>query len=311
MTPPSSLHLPNRIRRIFPYEPRFVTVRGGHRLAYLDEGAGPPVVCLHGNPTWSFFYRKVVRALAPTRRVLVPDHIGCGFSDKPAERDYDYTLAQRVADLEEWVDAIGLRGPATLIVHDWGGMIGMALAHRLPHLFNRFVVMNTAAFRLPPDMRLPWELALIRRRPWGPLVIQGLNGFARTATLTAAVRGLSPVVRDGFLAPYDSWENRIATRLFVDDIPLGPRDRAWSLVADVERGLGRFADAPMLLAWGMQDFVFTPDFLDEWRDHFPEARVRTYPDAGHYLLEDAGDRVIPEIVRFVTGEAGAESGAGS
>ena len=271
----------------------------GLRYHYLDEGGGEPVVMLHGNPTWSFFFRGLVDALADSCRVIVPDHIGCGLSDKPDDRCYDYTLKQRVLDLEALLDYLELRDNLTLVLHDWGGMIGMAFAHRHPERVKRLVVLNTAAFRMPAGKRLPRSLWLFRNTPLGPLFIRGLNAFSRGAARYCARQPLTGAVRDGYLAPYGSWRDRIAVLRFVQDIPLAPGDRSYELVREVEEGLPRFRNVPMLLCWGERDFVFDLDFLAEWRRRFPEAEVHRFPDAGHYVLEDAAAEIVPLVRDFL------------
>ena len=122
---------------------------GGLRMHYLDEGRGETVVMLHGNPNWSYYYRNLVVALRDRYRCLVPDHIGCGMSDKPDEGRYEYSLRQRAADLETWLDKLQATQNLTLVVHDWGGMIGMAYATKYPERIKRLVVLNTGAFHLP------------------------------------------------------------------------------------------------------------------------------------------------------------------
>src|SRR3954468_5018748 len=165
---------------LYPFAGRWFEGKG-LRLHYPDEGHGEPVVMLHGNPTWSFFYRDLVRALRGGYRCVVPDHIGCGLSDKPDDARYDYTLEQRVLDLEALLDHLGLGGGLTLVLHDWGGMIGMAYASRHPERVRRLVVLNTAAFRMPAGKRLPWSLWACRNTPAGPLLVRGLNAFSRAA----------------------------------------------------------------------------------------------------------------------------------
>jgi pimeloyl-ACP methyl ester carboxylesterase len=122
---------------------------GGLRYHYLDEGEGEPVVMLHGNPTRSFLYRTLVEALRPSYRTIVPDHIGCGRSDKPDDARYAYTLERRVADLEALLDQLRLDAGLTLVLHDWGGMIGMTYAARHPERISRLVILG----RLPCGIR--------------------------------------------------------------------------------------------------------------------------------------------------------------
>ncbi len=272
----------------------------GLRLHYLDEGAGEPVVMVHGNPTWSFYYRDLVEALSPTCRTIVPDHVGCGRSDKPGDDRYAYTLRSRVDDLAKLIDRAEPDRKITLVVHDWGGMIGLAWAARHPERVARLVVLNTGAFPLPKTKPFPWPLRICRDTKLGAWLVRGQNAFGRVAARVCCTRRPMPGdVRDAYIAPYDSWDHRIAVLRFVQDIPLGPKDRAWDLVNATADRLSLLREVPMLIAWGMKDFVFDRHFLDEWTRRFPEAEVHRFADAGHYILEDAGDEVIPLIEAFL------------
>ena len=272
----------------------------GFRLHFIDEGAGDPVVMLHGNPTWSFYYRHLASALRDNYRVIVPDHIGCGLSDKPDARQYPYTLDRRVQDLDDLLERLGVRGNITLVLHDWGGMIGMAWAHRRPERVKRLIILNTAAFHMPSGKRFPWSLYLCRNPLTGPFLVRGLNAFSRAAVRWCVTRRpLSPEARAGYLAPYDSWRNRVAVLRFVQDIPLRAGDPGYDLVSEVQDGLQRFRDLPMLICWGEKDFVFDRHFLEEWRRRFPSAEVHTFADAGHFVLEDASDEIIALVRDFL------------
>jgi haloalkane dehalogenase len=274
--------------------------RGGLRLHYLDEGQGDPVVMVHGNPTWSFYYRRLVEALRPAYRTIVPDQIGCGLSDKPDDARYRYTLATRVEDLESLLDHLGLDHGITLVLHDWGGMIGMTYAARHPERIARLVIMNTAAFHMPKSKRIPWALWMARNAAVGSLAVRGLNAFARgTAWIGCTRRRLARSLRDAYVAPYDSWDNRIAIHRFVQDIPLRPGDHCYDMVSWVEERLDRLAGVPMLVAWGMKDFVFDRPFLHEWLRRFPRAEIHEYSEAGHYVLEDNAEALVPLIREFL------------
>jgi haloalkane dehalogenase len=269
------------------------------RMHYLDEGQGEVVVMLHGNPNWSYSYRNLVRALRDRYRCLVPDHIGCGLSDKPGDDRYEYSLAQRVADLETWLDHCGAKDNLTLVVHDWGGMIGMAFATRYPERIRRLVVLNTGAFHLPKTKSVPWQLKLARS-PLGPLLVRGWNAFSRGAVKSCVTRQPMPKdVADAYCAPYNSWANRIAVHRFVQDIPLFPSDRGYDLITSVEDRLDRLKSIPMFIGWGDRDFVFDSHFLQQWLDRFPAAELHRYPDCGHYILEDAAAELVPLISQFL------------
>jgi haloalkane dehalogenase len=265
-------------------------------MSYLDEGPreSRAVLMLHGNPTWSFYYRRLVQALAPSRRCVVPDHIGMGLSEKPS--GYDYTLRTRIDDVAALVAALGLR-EVDLVVHDWGGAIGFGFAARRPELIRRIVVLNTAAFASP---RIPARIALCRAPLLGPLLVRGLNGFAGPATWMAMHRRrLTADEKRAYLLPYDSWADRVAVSEFVRDIPLRPADRSWDTLAAIERALPEFRARPMRIEWGGRDFCFDDSFLARWRAEFPSAEVNRLGDAGHYVLEDARDEVVPRVANFL------------
>jgi len=267
---------------------------------YLDEGSGPAVVMVHGNPSWSFYYRNLVTALSTRYRCIVPDHIGCGFSDKPDDDRYDYTLARRVDDLERLLEHLGVTDNITMVVHDWGGMIGMAYAVRHPGRIKRLVIMNTAAFHLPPTKRFPPALRICRDTKLGSLLVRGFNAFSLAASFVGCKRNPMPAeLRKLYRLPYNSWKNRIATLRFVQDIPLTPNDRNYDLVSSVAKGIGQFHDLPMAIFWGELDFVFDRHFLIEWQRRFPKAEVHRYPDAGHYILEDMREEIVPLIAEFL------------
>jgi haloalkane dehalogenase len=283
---------------LYPFEGKTFDL-DGLRYHYLDEGAGEPVVMVHGNPTWSFYYRDLVRALRDEYRVIVPDHIGCGLSDKPDDARYDYTLSRRVADLEALLDHLDLGKSITLVGHDWGGMIAMAWAVRHPDRVARIVLMNTAAFHLPEGMRMPASIAFVRNTRLASFCVRRFNLFSRGASWLAPARRLPREVRDAYCAPYDSPEHRIATLRFVQDIPLVPGDAAYDTVSEVQAGLGRFAETPVLLLWGEKDFVFRPDVLSIFEETWPHAETQRFPRAGHYVLEDAGAEIAPRVREFL------------
>jgi haloalkane dehalogenase len=269
-------------------------------MSYLDEGAGDPVVLLHGNPTWSFYYRNLVLALRDTHRCVVPDHIGCGLSDKPPEALHDYSLKSRVDDLEALLDHLGLRENLTLVLHDWGGMIGMAFAARHPDRVKRVIASNTGAFPLPRAKKLPRSLWLGRNTRLGAWLILKHNAFCRAAAKWCVTRTKLPAdVRAMYLRPYDTPGHRVAVLKFVETIPLTESDPGYDIVRDTARSLPKFAAVPTLLLWGMRDFVFDRHFLAEWRRYLPHAEAHTWPDCGHYLLEDAPDEVIPLVREFL------------
>jgi cis-3-alkyl-4-acyloxetan-2-one decarboxylase len=283
----------------YPFQSHFLDLNG-LKYHYLDEGRGDPVVMVHGNPTWSFYYRDLVKALRADYRVIAPDHIGCGLSDKPADSYYSFTLKQRVDDLEALLDSLNIHKNMTLVLHDWGGMIGMAYASRHPERIARLVILNTAAFPLPASKKLPFALKIGRETQLGAFLIQGLNAFALLAARIGCKRNpMNAELRKAYCYPYRKWHDRLAVLRFVQDIPLRPGDSGYELVSEVADGLHRFAELPMTICWGELDFVFDHHLLEEWRRRFPKAAIHSFSDCGHYILEDAREQVIPIIQDFL------------
>ena len=294
----------------YPFQPRRVQVRPGIGMSCLDEGPrdGEVVVMLHGNPSWSFYWRHLVHQLRDRYRCIVPDHVGMGLSDKPddapgASPRYDYTLQSRVDDLATLLDSLGITGPVTLAVHDWGGMIGMGWALRDPSRVRRLVVLNTAMFPLPAAKAMPWQLSLGRDSRIGGWLIRRFNLFARGAAWLGTERRLPADVRRAYIEPYAGWANAISTLRFMQDIPLREGDPAWPLVAEAGARLGEFADRPAFLGWGLRDFVFDRHCLDTFRAAWPDAEVHPFQDAGHYVLEDRHEALVPAIRAFLDGHA--------
>lgn len=279
---------------------RRLKVAGGHNLHVIDEGHGRPVVMLHGNPSWSFYYRNLLEELSGNHRVIVPDHIGMGRSDKPDDSTYEYTLNQRVSDLESTLEQLGVTSDITLVVHDWGGMIGSTFATRHPERVSRMVILNTAGFGLPKAKMFPWPLWLSRNTPVSALFVRGLNGFVKgTAWIGTTRNKMSNDIKKAYLWPYDSWANRRSVHRFVQDIPLTPKDRTWPVLKQVEADLPKLAAKPMFIAFGLKDLVFDRHFLKGWTDRFPQAEVVRYEDASHYVLEDVGQELWTKIRSFL------------
>jgi haloalkane dehalogenase len=299
-------------KKLYPFAEHWFELEPGVRMHYVDEGPPdgddnrPVVLMLHGNPTWSFYWRRLIKALAPTHRVIAPDHIGCGKSDKPDDARYPYRLERRISDIERLVDHLelgagsGRASELTLMVHDWGGMIGMGWAHRHPKMVSRLVLLNTAAFGLPSTKRMPASLWLARNTGLGTVLVRGFNAFSRGATRFCVTRRpLSAEVVEGLCAPYDSWDNRRAVLRFVQDIPLRPQDPGFEIITEVGEALGQFDDRPVLICWGERDFVFDDHFLREWERKLPHASVHRFADSGHYVLEDAGEEIEALVTEFL------------
>lgn len=277
----------------YPFTSHFIDI-SEHRLHYLDEGEGPVVVMVHGNPTWSYYFRRAISLLSVNHRVIALDHMGCGLSAKP--QDYTYSLAQHINNLETLLESLKI-DCYSLMVHDWGGAIGLGCAVRSPAKINSIVVMNTAAFR---STRIPWRIRICRWPVLGTLIVRGLNGFARPATCMAVVKPLSREVAEAYIAPYNNWQNRVAIHQFVRDIPLNDRHVSYRTLVEIEQGLEllRARRIPMLLLWGGRDFCFNDTFFQEWCERFPAAEKEYFPDGGHYILEDKFTEIKPLLLRF-------------
>ncbi len=275
----------------YPFTPRQIKLNG-HELSYLDEGQGPVVVMLHGNPTWSYYYRNLVLLLRDRFRIIAPDHMGCGLSSKP--RNYPYQLDTHIRNVEQLLTSLEIK-KFSLIVHDWGGAIGMGVAANRAQDIETLVILNTAAFR---SHRIPLRIRICRTPFLGDFLVRGLNGFAKAALVMAVSKPLESDIAGGYLAPYNSWKNRIGVLRFVQDIPLSERDISYQTLMSIENSLFRFKKTPMLLLWGGRDFCFTTHFYEQWLQRFPEAEPHFFKEAGHYVLEDAFEQIAPILVAF-------------
>jgi pimeloyl-ACP methyl ester carboxylesterase len=285
---------------LYPFESNWLQLTDC-KMHYLDEGPreAPVVLMLHGNPSWSFYYRNLVVALRDRFRCIVPDHIGCGLSEKPDDEVYSYQLNRRIEDIETLRQHLGLTQDIHLVVHDWGGMIGFGWATRYNADISSTVVLNTAAFPMPEDKRFPFPLWVAGKTPVGTFLVRGLNAFSGLASKVGFKKPVGDEIRKVYTGPYNSWANRIATHKFVQDIPLKASDTGYEILVETESGLHRFATKPGLIAWGELDFVFDKTFLKKWQHHLPESKVHLYPDCGHYILEDAGENLISKISGFL------------
>lgn len=286
--------IPADVAELYPFASHFHRT-GDFRMHYLDEGSGKPLLLVHGNPTWSFYFRRLVEAFRPQRRVIAPDHIGCGLSEKP--QHYRYSMARHVANLESLVLALDLRD-IDLLVHDWGGPIGLSVATRHPERFSRIIITNTAAFRSHDLPRLLW----LARLPWlGEFLIRGFNAFVQTTLITATShpQRFRGALRRGFTFPYNNWKNRIATARFVQDIPMDSSHPSWPDLVQLEQGLPRLASKPIMLLWGERDWCFTTRMRDHFLDIFPHARSVGLAQAHHLLFEDEPEACLEAVREFL------------
>ncbi|MBF0312692.1 MAG: alpha/beta fold hydrolase [Oligoflexia bacterium] len=286
--------------RQYPFQGEYFTLSSGHKLHYLHEGdrnKESVIFLLHGNPTWSFFYRRLIPMLMRKHRVVAVDNLGMGLSDKPRATDYAYTLENHIQNLCELKNFLQVKR-FSLVMHDWGGAIGMGMARLYPKEVERLVVMNSAAFR---SLDIPWRIMLGKMPLLGRFLISNLNLFAKGALVMAMKRPPSPEVVKGFLYPYEGDKsNRDAIYAFVQDIPLTKKHPSYQTLLEIEKSLALFAgkSIPKLFLWGGRDFCFHQGFLKRWQQIWPGPKCIVYEKAGHYLLEDAYPRVQREIYDF-------------
>ncbi len=284
---------------LYPFDSNFINING-HDLHYIDKGKGKPVIMVHGNPTWSFYYRHLIQTLSPSFRTIAPDHIGCGFSDKPNAKTYNYTLESRVKDLDTLIHHLNITEKINLVVHDWGGMIGLAWAVDHIDRIDKIIITNTSGFFLPKKKQFPFLLWLIKYiRFFAVPAVLGLNVFAKGALYLASEKRLPPNVKKGLVKPYNSWKNRIATLKFVQDIPISKKDKSYTIVDHVDQHLKRFDESSLMFLWGAKDFVFDLAFLNEFKARFPQAATHVFHDAGHYLFEDKPKETAHLIEAFL------------
>jgi len=277
----------------YPFASNFLNINS-HRLHYLDVGQGPAIVMVHGNPTWSFYYRNLVASLQTRHRVIAYDHMGCGLSDKPG--DYPYCLDRHIENFERLLDHLEI-GRFSLVVHDWGGAIGFGGALKRPESIDRVVVMNTAAFL---SSRIPLRIRLCRTPVLGQVIVRFFNGFAWPAQFMAVEKRMAPEIAAAYLAPYDSWRNRVAIHRFVEDIPMNENHKSYHTLLEIEKRLPILArrNIPFLILWGGKDFCFNDHFYREWEKRFPAAEKHYFSDGGHYILEDKFEDIEPVVQSF-------------
>jgi haloalkane dehalogenase len=280
----------------------------GGLIHYLDEGEGPPVLMVHGNPSWSFMYRSLVKALSPNYRCLVPDHLGMGLSSRPGDGEYGFRLADRLSDLSAFMASLNLTEPVHVVGHDWGGPIGFGWAGANPAKVASITVLNTG-LRAPAGYSIPRRLSLFRKTgAAGRFLANQLNLFLWGVIRQGSVRPLSKAATEGWLAPYRFSFLRKAIGRFVEDIPLSPSHVSWSESRRIDRDFDDLAEVPTLLAFGLKDFVFTPAFLADFQARRPRAEVLALPRSGHLLLEDEPDRIAAAISSHLAKSSKARSG---
>ncbi len=272
----------------WPYEPRYVE-QDGLRMHYVEKGAGNPILLLHGEPTWGFLYRRMIPGLAAVGRVVVPDLIGFGRSDKPVEQAaYSYDMHYR--SIERLVLELDLR-ELTLVVHDWSGPIGLRFAVEHPDRVTRLVILNTGVGVGAPSE--PWLRfrALVRE-----------VGTAFTASRLVQVACVSRLDDDairGYDAPFPVGEAKAGALAFPELVPTEPDHPSAAAMLEVRDALSRW-EKPALVLFSDSDRVFSPAHAEHMAAHIPGALpAEIVPGAGHFLQEDKGEEIAARVARFV------------
>ena len=273
----------------YPFEPHYLD-QDGLRMHYLDEGEGDPVLCLHGNPTWSFLYRNMVPGLAGVARVVCPDYFGFGRSDKPVELGW-YTYDRHCESIRRLVEELDLRR-LTVVVQDWGGPIGLWLATEETERVDRVVILNTGVGggRAPSDVWLAFRD-----------VVRASGGDFQPGRLIrrACVRGLADELVAAYDAPYPTPESKAGPRMFVEHVPTEPEHPNTAPLMAVREAMKGWTK-PALVLFGDSDPIFPPAVAESIAELIPGALpAETIANAGHFVQEEAGEDVAARIVRFL------------
>ena len=281
----------------YPFAPQYY-VNNGFEMHFVDEGQGEPIVMLHGDPTWGYLYRNFIPSLAQHYRCIVPDQMGMGKSAVPQDRSL-YRLEQHIDNLEALLLSLDV-SDLTLVLHDWGGPVGLGFATRHPERIKRLVLMNTWAFAPWPGGPFPRLLELIRSARGDAFVLKK-NGY-----LEAALKGtthhpeyLTETIMQSYHAPFPTPESRLAMLCWSRDIPVQETDASYAEMKRIEEHLPLFGHTPLLLVWGMRDPVLSPTVLQQWQHLYPHAQTYELEDASHFLQEDAPALIVQRIAAFL------------
>jgi haloalkane dehalogenase len=278
---------------LYPFESRYAELDGA-RVHYVDEGAGPTLLLLHGNPTWSFLYRDVIAGLRDDYRCIALDYPGFGLST--AAPGYGYTPAEHAQVVERFVTELDLRD-VTLMVQDWGGPIGFAVATRHPDRFARFVIGNTWAW--PKSDPGTQAFSRFLGGPIGKRLILKRNLFVERIIPRGVQRKkLAPEVMAAYRGPFPTPESRVPTWVFPREIL-----RSRPFLGEVEQGLAAVTDRPALIVWPTKDVAFRDAERKRWEELFADHRTIPLDGAGHYIQEDAADEIVAAIRDWMPGGA--------
>lgn len=275
---------------LYPFADHWFDYRGA-AMHYVDEGQGTPVIMLHGNPSWSFLYRDVIREVKDVCRAIAPDLPGFGFSEHP--QNYGYTAREHAAAVEALIDRLQL-GRFVLVMQDWGGPIGFSIATKRPQDVAGLVILNTWAW---PSHGKMLFFSHLMGDAFGRWLHRRFNFFAKKivpASIVTAARK-TPEVLKAYTDPFPTPESRIGTWVFPKEIRMNDE---W--LAETERGLASLRSRPVEMVWAMKDPAFgREEVITRWKTYFPDAAVERVAEAGHFIQEDAPERVAAAIKRVL------------
>jgi len=295
------------LRESYPFKSNFIETAMG-AMHFIDEGQGNVILAIHGNPTWSYLYRDFIKDLSTTHRVVAPDHIGFGLSDKPSNEE-DYTIERHIDNLEALVLALDLTN-LTLIVQDWGGPIGLGMASRHPDRIKSLVLLNTFGFYPPMDtadpdnLKLPLPLRLMRTPGIGDFLVRRLGFFERKAMPMGVAGGAQfKKVAKAYTGVFDGTGDRAGVMAFPRLIPTTSQHPSAQILLNETTPFLTSFKGPTRIFWGMKDPFFPVEALHAWKKRLPAAKVTELPTAKHYIQEDAPEIIIPEIRSFLESKA--------
>lgn len=264
-------------------------------MHYVDEGKGEPVVCVHGEPTWGYLYRKFIRPLSKSNRVVVPDHMGFGKSDTP--QDKPYTLTQHIDNFTKLLLELDLRD-ITLVFQDWGGPISFGFATTHPDRVKRLVIMNTGVGVLPAGAKT-WISDMEEKGIYED-VMGDMARFIPRMFASTLVHGTAdePMIR-AYTAPFPDRASCIGAIAFPRDIPIGDDHSSADTMRSIQKKLGLLSDKAKIIIWGTQDPIFPKRMLDWWKKVCPGTESHELPEAGHFLQEDAPEKIVAIITDFL------------
>lgn len=280
------------IKKHLPFKSHYITI-SGHQMHYIDEGKGPVVLLLHGNPTWCFYYRNLIQELKSQFRVIAPDFIGMGLSDHP--KNTHFRAADRIEHLQEFIDSLKLERFA-VVMHDWGGSIGSGIAVRNASKIDRLIYLNTT---LTVTESLPKIIKTAASPLIGKFLTMHTRRFLKLTTEVGVSKKLDKEVKKCYLLPYKTRARRSAIWDFVDDIPFTSQHPSYSSMLELASRIPDLADVPVQIIWGLKDPCFHREMLNHVAALFPQARVLEIPEASHLVLEDSPELVSSTIKNFL------------